>query len=927
MEEERNNFDSFHSVLSQSNPIDPDNVIKNYNSSIQQSANVNRNRQLVFIPKRNLFYCYFTERNSRNQNFIIKNAIDIQRSCCYPKTSNVYTFIGFSNQKQRDQATCNRKLINLSNNQIIYKFVQNFQEILNFYQKENNQNQQSDANKAQEEKNTKEFSPKEKLIYFYFREPKKTDAERLRDLNHPIYHIFNTSDVQLYRYYPGTKKIYSFFGFLNKEEGIRSFKSSRIVLQNYRIKIISNSKLNHIQQKVDFNFFHPIDNLFYFFFVETQQPSIEYANFKYDRLFGINNATDIQRFCYHPKTKEISTFIGFADQDKLNQAIKKPSLKLAAIKQQIQLYSIENRTTKNENKNINENEDNKSSNIDTREDIDENEAKTNIYNTNKNNNALFKPNYDLYYVYFKENNFNKDQQFLDIDDIQDIQRNRKINRKESIYFTFLGFINSIHRAYAIKALQIKTEEIDINSIKNFDEDYFSDNEYDEEEKIKNQNLLNSQFQTSPNSNTNNSNDKFHFTPLDLQYDSNSNDNLVNSQPNATPKDKSKSTTENEQKPSISLPTFNDYKNSGIRFKSFIPKENLFYCFLAEINKPSRYTASKKYTKLFGITDASDIQRFFFYPETENVYSFLGFSDQPKLERAVKQSSFKSAAIGGKIYSYPYILDAQKSKDDFTQNKGISNQPSVKISKKKNKKLLKNKFVYIPETDDCDKMNEKVELGNRNDNSIYKSDNYDAIFNDDEITDNKNDINNNNDDDDSYNNDNDDRFTNNDTLLNDNDDENHNEKELFFDQNEDLYYLYFKENEPKIKNYRTSDTELFNISNIKDLQRGFKHNETDPNYYTFFGFVQTIELSNAFKILQEKNNVIDVSSVQIINNDEYNDVEDDEYEDGGYESNDCEDGDEDIDFDFDDVEYPDEGVQSVHRTDKIIPEEKIHFTNK
>lgn len=346
MEGERNNFDSFHSILSQSNPIDPDNIIKNYNSSIQQSADANRNRQLVFIPKRNLFYCYFTERNPRNQNFIIKNAIDIQRSCYYPRTSNIYTFIGFSNQKQRDQATCNRKLINLSNNKIIYKFVQNFQEILNFYQKKSNQNQQPDANQAKDEKNTKEFSPKEKLIYFYFREPKKTDAERLRDLNHPIYHIFNTSDVQLYRYYPGTKKIYSFFGFLNKEEGIRSFKSSRIVLQNYRIKIISNSKLNHIQQKVDFNFFHPIDNLFYCFFIETQQPSIEYANFKYDNLFGINNATDIQRFCYHPKTKEISTFIGFSDQDKLNQAIKKPSLKLAAINQQIQLYSIKNEQRK-----------------------------------------------------------------------------------------------------------------------------------------------------------------------------------------------------------------------------------------------------------------------------------------------------------------------------------------------------------------------------------------------------------------------------------------------------------------------------------------------------------------------------------------------------------------------------------------------------
>ena len=35
-----------------------------------------------------------------------------------------------------------------------------------------------------------------------------------------------------------------------------------------------------------------------------------------------------------------------------------------------------------------------------------------------------------------------------------------------------------------------------------------------------------------------------------------------------------------------LPKFKKYDKSDLKFKEFVPKDNLFYCFLAEVNRPS-----------------------------------------------------------------------------------------------------------------------------------------------------------------------------------------------------------------------------------------------------------------------------------------------------------------------------------------------------
>ena len=35
-----------------------------------------------------------------------------------------------------------------------------------------------------------------------------------------------------------------------------------------------------------------------------------------------------------------------------------------------------------------------------------------------------------------------------------------------------------------------------------------------------------------------------------------------------------------------LPKFKKYNKSDLKFKEFVPKDNLFYCFLAEVNRPS-----------------------------------------------------------------------------------------------------------------------------------------------------------------------------------------------------------------------------------------------------------------------------------------------------------------------------------------------------
>lgn len=57
-----------------------------------------------------------------------------------------------------------------------------------------------------------------------------------------------------------------------------------------------------------------------------------------------------------------------------------------------------------------------------------------------------------------------------------------------------------------------------------------------------------------------------------------------------------------------------------------------------------------------MNSASDIQRFCFYPNTKNIYTFIGFSNLDMLYSSIKKQSLKSAAIDQNIYLYPYELN-------------------------------------------------------------------------------------------------------------------------------------------------------------------------------------------------------------------------------------------------------------------------------
>ncbi|KAK8865467.1 hypothetical protein M9Y10_011015 [Tritrichomonas musculus] len=68
---------------------------------------------VTFDPKENLYYFFFSERNQPKLDTINGNdlghfglydALDIQRYRYYPGTTNIFTFVGFSNPRQREEA-------------------------------------------------------------------------------------------------------------------------------------------------------------------------------------------------------------------------------------------------------------------------------------------------------------------------------------------------------------------------------------------------------------------------------------------------------------------------------------------------------------------------------------------------------------------------------------------------------------------------------------------------------------------------------------------------------------------------------------------------------------------------------------------------------------------------------------------------------
>lgn len=202
--------------------------------------------------------------------------------------------------------------------------------------------------------------------------------------------------------------------------------------------------------------------------------------------------------------------------------------------------------------------------------------------------------------------------------------------------------------------------------------------------------------------------------------------------------------------SIELPKFNRCTNSRLKIRTFVPIKNLFYCFFAELQQPNYHLLNIYYTHLFSIRNASDIQRFHFYPGTRNIYTFIGFSDENTMNNNIDKLEKKSIAIDNAIYKYPYVKKADH----------------------------------------------------------------------------------------------------------------------LFSPDENLFYVYFKEKNLEVKNYRKcGKSKIFEIENIKDLQRGFKVQQEDFEYYTFIGFSSKNELKTSIQILQKQSQLIEISTIKIFESDD------------------------------------------------------------
>lgn len=106
------------------------------------------------------------------------------------------------------------------------------------------------------------------------------------------------------------------------------------------------------------------------------------------------------------------------------------------------------------------------------------------------------------------------------------------------------------------------------------------------------------------------------------------------------------------KPSIQLDESDDSPKVSF-LKEFSPKRSFVYCYFIE-KKYSEKSPKKSEEKkvLYGINFASDIQRFYYYPETKDIYTFLGFKNQNQLEVAIFQPSLRNAALNRQFYYFP-----------------------------------------------------------------------------------------------------------------------------------------------------------------------------------------------------------------------------------------------------------------------------------
>ncbi|OHT03888.1 hypothetical protein TRFO_28791 [Tritrichomonas foetus] len=310
---EENNINSIKAkVMSQAQTCILNNMQKINQIHLSNVSNQNHHKKQlqpeniqykVFVPKENLCYIYFEEKEnvrpkesiqSDKPLFRIKNLIDSQRSYYLPDSSSqkVYTFLGFSKRRFMMNAI---ETSNLKSNAVDQAYLEfeikpilqprSFEETQpkgsNLNQKNNlnliklnkvikgtapiqNDQKTPTNNSNPNAKPVKEFifQPKEKLFYIYFKDSNRIEPTILH--RKKFFGVQNVVEVHRKYFHPFNKKQYTFIGFANKadmDNGIEKIalslnsKDKVFIFETYQQKVLQSLNIEkrqyeqRIQQK------------------------------------------------------------------------------------------------------------------------------------------------------------------------------------------------------------------------------------------------------------------------------------------------------------------------------------------------------------------------------------------------------------------------------------------------------------------------------------------------------------------------------------------------------------------------------------------------------------------------------------------------------------------------------------------------------
>ncbi|KAK8834680.1 hypothetical protein M9Y10_042569 [Tritrichomonas musculus] len=443
-----------------------------------------------FSPRNNHFYFFVSEKTEPNYYLInrecttifgVKYASDIQQYCYYPGTKKIYTFLGFKTKEERTRAMKNKKILNsvIDQTVTIYPIQENPEKKKPKANAQPDQTKNIDYSKMpeptkcpQDELEFPTFIPQSNCIYVFFAERDTPTQNTLKSKYNSIFGIGYSLDIQRFRFYPGTKGVYTFIGFVNQNVATKAIKTLHKIALNRSV------------------FFYP-------FKPPTQEETVA------KEKENLNIDTNIDAKTQKEKAKNENQTVQSQSQKVQSQSQKVQNQnENQKVKNQSQKVQSQNENTKVQSQSQNENQkvhsqsnkvsDNKNS------DLNKNDNKVTIIPSPyiKADSAgggscepFFEMKSGIYYLCFKETrteirNVRKENtKLFGIGNIIDLQRGVKFaDKREAGYYTFMGFekVKELNRALSI--LMKQKSLIDITSfqeINDFENDY--DDDYDDDD--------------------------------------------------------------------------------------------------------------------------------------------------------------------------------------------------------------------------------------------------------------------------------------------------------------------------------------------------------------------------------------------------------------------------------------------------------------